>query len=139
MISQMLLLIFLANSFGVEPARGWVLVRENAECDIRQGEIYLAASSGEEADASACQKSCTQADNCRSITYHGNSKWCSHFSTACEKLSGFMYNAVSYKLGPIATTAAAPPKTTAAPPPKTTAAPTTPARTTPAGVAIEIA
>ena len=87
MISQMLLLISLANSFGVQAgASVWFRVGTHAQCDVSQGEKYLAGSSGSVADRTACKQSCDDEDDCRTVTYFGKSKWCSHFSTACKAL-----------------------------------------------------
>ena len=137
MISQMLLLIFLANSFGVQaggtttaappkkttPATFvWFRVGTHNQCDVTQGEKYLAGSSGSSADEAACKKSCEDEDDCRTVTYFGKSEWCSHFSTTCTKRS-YVSGADSYVFFfPSGTTAAAPPP-----------------KSTPAGVAIKIA
>jgi hypothetical protein len=56
----------------------------NKECDVSQGEKYLAQSSAKVSDYAACKKSCNDAAACQSITFY-NSGWCSHFSTRCEK------------------------------------------------------
>ena len=119
MISQMLLIISLANSFGVQAgASVWFRVGAHAQCDVSQGEKYLAGSSGSVADETACKKSCADEDDCRTVTYYSLSNWCSHFSTACTKRS-YVFGANSYALK--AGTTAHPPKST------------------PAGVAIKIA
>ena len=112
MISQMLLLICLANSFGVQAgASVWVRVGTHAQCDVSQGEKYLAGSSGSVADEAACKRSCDDEDDCRTVTYFGKSKWCSHFSTACEKTIhvSVKRQVMSYATR-ATTTAGAPPK-----------------------------
>ena len=54
------------------------------ECDADAGEIYLSASSGDQADIAACRKSCEDAPQCRSMSFF-KSGYCSHFSTCCNK------------------------------------------------------
>ena len=123
MISQMLLLICLANSFGVQAgASVWFRVGAHAQCDVSQGEKYLAGSSGSVADEAACKRSCDDEDDCRTVTYFGKSKWCSHFSTACEKRKYVSVKRHAMSYATRATTAVAPPP-----------------KSPPAGVVIEIA
>jgi len=54
------------------------------ECDVSQGENLLVQTSGHNSDLAACKKSCMDDAKCQSITFY-NDKWCSHFSTRCEK------------------------------------------------------
>jgi len=51
-------------------------------CSTADGEQALA---GKEDSFSNCLDSCKQASDCKSFTYYFQSKWCSHFSTECEK------------------------------------------------------
>ena len=110
MISQMLLLISLANSFGVQAgASVWFRVGTHAQCDVSQGEKYLAGSSGSVADEAACKQSCDDEDDCRTVTYFGGSKWCRRYSTACTKRK-YVFDAYSYAPKSGTTTAGPPPK-----------------------------
>jgi len=53
----------------------------NTECDVSRGEIWL--SGKQVSDFAACEKSCEDEPNCRSITYYDSGS-CSHFSTECS-------------------------------------------------------
>merc|ERR1719247_2517931 len=53
------------------------------ESDGDNGEIFLSASSSDQADLEACRQSCEDAADCKSTTFF-KSGYCSHFSTCCE-------------------------------------------------------
>ena len=55
------------------------------ECDVSKGENFIGQTSGHVADLAACKKSCDDDAECQSITFYGNDKFCSHFSTKCTK------------------------------------------------------
>ena len=62
----------------------WVKVGDNAACDTDASEVYIQPSPGKLPSLKACQKTCEDEKQCKSITYF-KSGWCSHFSTDCSK------------------------------------------------------
>ena len=75
-------------------------VKGHQECDVDQGEIYNAESSGKTTDLAACKKSCEDEDKCMSITYHytnDGTNVCSHYSTYCEKTKP-VFDAITIRL-----------------------------------------
>jgi len=51
---------------------------------VKQGEHWISGTSKRVADLAACKKSCDDDAECQSITFYGQDKFCSHFSTKCE-------------------------------------------------------
>ena len=75
-------------------------VKGHQECDVDQGEIYNAKSSGKTSDLAACKKSCEDEDKCMSITYHytnDGTNVCKHYSTYCEKTKP-VFDAITMRL-----------------------------------------
>merc|ERR1712032_794370 len=60
-------------------------VLSDKECDGAK-EVYLQTSPGKLANLAACIQSCQDSDACNSITFYSQSKWCSHFFTACDNV-----------------------------------------------------
>merc|ERR1712032_394970 len=61
------------------------LIGTNAECDTKNGEVYLKDSPGRVQSIGVCQQACRGNKQCKSITFF-KSGWCSLYSTPCTKI-----------------------------------------------------
>lgn len=79
----------LADLGRIEVKREFETVGVNNECAIKLGEVFLNTSPGADTSFDECKKSCKDNGACNSLTFFYASGYCSHFSTACDKVNTF--------------------------------------------------
>merc|ERR1711939_1006437 len=84
----------LTTPTGTDP---WGEAGSKSQCDTGAGEEYLANSPGKVSSLDECKELCQGEAACRSITYFTNTRWCSHYSTACTNTKK-NNKAVSFRL-----------------------------------------
>lgn len=75
----------------------WVKVRQGHVCDTKNGEVYLDQSPGRVGSLKQCQTICEQDPDCKSIAFF-RSRWCSLYSTPCNKVRRRGKVQASYRL-----------------------------------------
>merc|ERR1712032_480164 len=81
----------------------------NRGCDYNSNTKIT--SPGHVTDLKTCTLLCEKSSECRSLTFYSDSKWCTHFSTACSTTRAVKGEFIFIK----SATTTAPPATTAAP------------------------
>ena len=70
----------------IDDVSAWVDIGGKLQCDTNAGEVYLDSSRGKVPTLEACRRSCAESIGCKSISYF-NTRWCSHFSTPCTRVT----------------------------------------------------